>query len=166
MVSRVIRHFLAHPWQLKRAFPRPTLDAIEAAIKFSELRHGGELRFAIETAWPLIHVVTGRTSRKRAIEVFNELGMPNTKQGGGVLIYVLLAEHRLEIVADHGISRKVGQQEWDAIAGQMQVAYRKGEFRQGSLDGIEAVTRLLERHFPPGETNPNELPDKPVIIRR
>lgn len=166
MVSRVFKHLFAHPWQLRSAFPHDTLDAIEAAIKASETRHRGELRFAIETSLPALRVMRGHTSRQRAVEVFNRLGVGHTRGNSGVLIYLLLAEHRLEIVADSGISHKVEQGEWDAIAGEMQAAFRQGEFRAGALAGIEAVTRLLVRHFPPGDNNPDELPNRPVIIRR
>jgi uncharacterized membrane protein len=166
MVNRILKHLFAHPWQLRSAFPRATLDAIEAAIKASETRHRGELRFVIETALPVHRVARGHTSRQQAIEVFSHLKVWDTEENSGVLIYVLLAEHTLEIVADRGITHRVEQHEWDAIARSMQTAFRKGEFLQGSLAGIEAITQLLEQHFPPGEGNPNELPDRPVILKR
>jgi uncharacterized membrane protein len=166
MVNRILKHLFSHPWQLKAAFPRATLDAIEAAIKESETGHRGELRFAIETALPVIRIARGHSSRQRAIEVFSELGVWDTEENSGVLVYVLLAEHALEIVADRGITRKVDQREWDAIAHDMQSEFRKGNFRKGSLAGVKAISHLLDQHFPPGEHNPNELPDRPVILKR
>ncbi|MGA7180602.1 MAG: TPM domain-containing protein [Thiobacillaceae bacterium] len=166
MVTRIFKHLFSHPWQLSSAFPRATLDAIESAIKTSETRHRGELRFVIETALPVHRVARGHTSHQQAIEVFSQLKVWDTEENIGVLIYVLLAEHKLEILADRGLMHKVDQHEWDAIAQTMQTAYRKGEFLEGSLAGIEAITRLLERHFPPEANKSNELPDRPLIIRR
>lgn len=166
MVARVFKHLLAPPWRLRTAFPRSTLDAIEAAIKASETRHSGELRFVIETTLPLFEVMRGMSSRHRAIEVFSQLRVWDTEENSGVLIYVLLAEHGLEIVVDRGLARRVEQREWDAIALAMQAAYAKRQFVEGSVAGIEAITRLLELHFPPGASNPNELPDRPTILGR
>ena len=166
MVARVFKHLLAPPWRLRTAFPRSTLDAIEAAIKASETRHSGELRFVIEAALPLLELMRGLSSRHRAIEVFGQIRVWDTEENSGVLIYVLLAEHRLEIVADRGLAKRVEQGEWDAIARDMQAAYAKGQFLAGSTAGIEAITRLLEQHFPPGGANPNELPDRPLILKR
>ena len=108
----------------------------------------------------------GLSSRHRAIEVFGQIRVWDTEENSGVLIYVLLAEHRLEIVADRGLAKRVEQGEWDAIARDMQAAYAKGQFLDGSVAGIEAITRLLEQHFPPGAANPNELPDRPLILKR
>ncbi len=166
MVARVFKHLFSSPWRVRTAFPRSTLDAIEAAIKASETRHGGELRFAIETTLPPLDVLRGMSSRHRAIEVFSQMRVWDTEENSGVLIYVLLAEHGLEIVVDRGLTRRVEQREWDAIALAMQAAYAKRQFVEGSVAGIEAITRLLELHFPPGVSNPNELPDRPTILRR
>jgi uncharacterized membrane protein len=166
MVARVFKHLFAPSWRLSTAFPRATLDAIEAAIKASEGRHSGELRFVIETALPLLDVMRGTSSRHRAIEVFGQTRVWDTEENSGVLIYVLLAERRLEIVADRGLAKRVEQREWDAIAQDMQAAYGNKQFLQGTVAGIEAITRLLEQHFPPGAANPNELPDRPVILKR
>jgi len=166
MVSRILKHFFDHPWRLRSAFPRATLGVIEAAIKASETRHRGELRFAIESALPVHLVMRGHTSRQRALDIFSQLKVWDTDENSGVLIYVLLAEHKLEIVADRGITHRVEQKEWNAIAHTMESAYRNGDFLNGSLAGIDAITRLLDQHFPPGHRNPNELPDRPVIIKR
>lgn len=166
MVARVLKHLFLPPWRLGTAFPRSTLDAIEAAIKASESRHSAELRFVIETSLPVLEVMRGKSSRHRAVEVFGRMRVWDTEENSGVLIYVLLAEHRLEIVADRGLAKRVEQREWDAISRDMLAAYAQGQFLQGSVAGIEAITGLLERHFPPGASNPNELPDRPVLLKR
>jgi uncharacterized membrane protein len=164
MVTRVFKHLFVHPWRLRSAFPPATLDAIEVAIKASEARHRGQVRMVIETALPIHKVARGHTSRQRALEVFGQCRVWDTEENTGVLIYVMLAEHALEIVADRGLAHKVGQGEWDAIVRKMEASYRKGEFLEGSLAGIDAITHVLEGHFPPGRENPNELPDRPIIL--
>jgi uncharacterized membrane protein len=162
--GRVIRHLFAPHWIVRRAFPRRTLNAIEAAISASEKTHGGELRFAVEAGLHPLTLVRGHTARQRAQEVFAQLRVWDTEHNSGVLIYVQLVDRRIEIVADRGIGAKVPQHEWDAICRRIEGAYRKREFEAGTLLGITEVTRLLAAHFPPLAGNPDELSDKPVVL--
>jgi uncharacterized membrane protein len=166
MVSRWLRHLIASPILLRRRFPPALLAEVQEAIRASELLHNGEIRFAVETALPFSALWKGITARQAAVEAFGNLRVWDTEANSGVLIYLLLADHDLEIVADRGIAAKVEQAEWDDIAKHMEQHYRAGNFREGSLEGIRRVTELLARHFPPGERNPNELSDKPVILKR
>jgi uncharacterized membrane protein len=105
-----------------------------------------------------------RTARERAIEVFGRLRIWDTEDNAGVLIYLLLADRRVEIVADRGIHAKVGTAAWDAICGEMQRAFADGRFEAGAVLGIEAISDLLAEHFPPDGDNPNELPDQAVVL--
>lgn len=166
MVARWLRHFFSLPLLLRRRFPPSLLNEIETAIRDSEKHHRGEIRFAIETALPISALWRGVSARQAAIEAFSSLRVWDTQENSGVLIYVLLADHDLEIVADRGIAEKVGQSEWGDIAHAMELRFRAGQFREGSLEGIQRVSELLTAHFPPGERNPNELSNKPVIIKR
>ncbi len=166
MVSRWLRHLFAMPFLLHRRFPTLLLTEIETAIQHSEKHHNGEIRFAIETSLPLPALWRGVTARQSSIEAFSDLHVWDTQDNSGVLIYLLLADHDLEIVADRGIAEKVGQSEWDEIAHAMEQRFRAGQFREGSLEGIQRVSELLIAHFPPGERNPNELSNKPAIIKR
>lgn len=166
MVKRILRHLFASPFALKRSFPAALLTEIEAAIHASEKSHKGEIRFAVETALPLPAVIKGVSARQAAGRVFSELGVWDTQDNSGVLIYLLLADRDLEIVADRGIAACVEQEEWDDIAQAMEQQFRMGNFRDGSLEGIRRVTEILAHHFPPGTANPDELPNKPVIIKR
>ncbi len=166
MVSRWLRHLFAMPFLLHRRFPASLLAEIEIAIQHSEKHHHGEIRFAIETSLSLPALWRGVTARQSAIEAFSDLHVWDTQDNSGVLIYLLLADHDLEIVADRGIAEKVGQSEWDEIAHAMEQRFRAGQFREGSLEGIQRVSELLTAHFPPGERNPNELSNKPAIIKR
>jgi uncharacterized membrane protein len=127
--------------------------------------HGGELRFAVEPALPLAALLRKMTPRERAVQVFSQLKVWDTEYNSGVLIYLLLAERDVEIVADRGIHTKVGEAAWREICGQMERRFRRREFELGVLEGIRAITALLRQHFPTHENeNPNELPDAPVIL--
>jgi len=163
-LKRTFKHLLAPDWLVYRAFPRPALQRIAAAIRQSEAAHRGELRFAVEAGLPLVQLLRGVTPRQRARQVFAQLDVWDTEHNSGVLIYVQLMDRRIEILADRGISAKVGQHEWNAICRRMEDTFRERRFEQGVLDGIREITALLGRHFPPRGVNPNELPDKPVVL--
>ncbi|MFO7543583.1 MAG: TPM domain-containing protein [Thiobacillus sp.] len=165
-IKRWIRHLFIPPWAWRRAFPQTTLNAIEAAIRASEVHHHGEIRFAIENSLAGLWVWRGMSGRERAIEVFSNLRVWDTEHNSGVLIYLLLADHDIEIVADRGIAARVDPSAWEAVAQTMEAAFRQGEFERGALDGIRQVSALLTAHFPPVGHNPNELSNRPVIVRR
>ena len=162
---RWIRHLFLDHLALVRAFPRETLDAIGRAVTEQEKRHRGELRVAIEGGLPLQALIAGRSSRERALEHFTQLRVWDTEDNAGVLIYLLLADRRVEIVADRGIHALVGDIAWETICGAMQQEFAAGRFEAGMMSGLASVSDLLARHFParPGD-NPNELPDAPVIL--
>ena len=162
-LSRLPMH-LAAEYSMRRHFPPRLLDRLQQAIADSETRHDGQLCFAIEGAQNLHAWWRGTTPRQRAEEVFAHLRVWDTHNNSGVLIYVLLAERAIEIVADRGIAAKVAQSDWVAICQRMQQHYAAREFERGSLDGIAAVTELLAAHFPPGPGKQNELSDRPVLL--
>jgi uncharacterized membrane protein len=163
-ISRLLKHLFAPHWVVNRAFPRRALDAIEAAIAASESKHDGELRFAVEAGLHPLPLWRGQAARQRAQEVFAALNVWDTAHNSGVLIYVQLVDRRIEIVADRGISAKVAQAEWDAICRRMEDAFKAGCFEDGAVTAIAEITALLARHFPPLGDNPNELPDRPVVL--
>ena len=165
-IKRWFLHTFMPPWRWRLAFPAAALKDIEMAVKQSEYQHSGELRFAIENALAPISVWRGMSAHQRATEVFSNLRVWDTDENSGVLIYLLLADREVHIVADRGIARRVPQAEWDAVAQAMQKAFRLGDFRRGSLEGIERITIMLANHFPAGADNPNELSNKPVIVKR
>jgi uncharacterized membrane protein len=165
-IKRWFVHTFMPPWRWRLAFPASVLKEIEISIKQSERQHRGELRFAIENALAPSWVWRGMSARQRATEVFSNLRIWDTEENSGVLIYVILADREVHIVADRGIAKRVPQTEWDSLAQAMQKAFRSGDFRRGSLEGIERITLLLATHFQAGVDNPNELSNKPVIITR
>ena len=163
-MKRIARHLMASQWMVRRAFPRDTLVAIDKAIKASESLHRGEIRFAVEGALQIEPLFRGQTARERAIGVFSQLQIWDTEHNNGVLIYLLLADRDVEIVADRGIDAKVGPREWERICRKMEAAFRQADFEGGVVGGIQEVTRHLAEHFPPIGDDRNELPDKPVVL--
>ena len=163
-VKRVLRHLLAALWQGSRAFPQTTLASVEQEIKASETAHFGEIRFAVEGALSGMPLYRNQSARERAIDVFSQLRMWDTEHRNGVLIYLLLADRSVEIVADRGVHAKTTAPEWEEICRNMETAYREGRYEEGTIDGIRAVSHLLTRHFPAGSARRNELPDKVVVL--
>ena len=164
-MRRALRHLFAPPGAVARAFPADAFRRIEQAIRESEKLHGGEIRFAVEAALHPAQVWRGVTARSRAIALFAELGVWDTERNNGVLIYLLLAEHRIEIVTDRGLKPHVSAEQWRAIADEMSVAFRDGAMETGLARAIDAVDALLRRHFPAieGAADVNELPDAPTL---
>jgi uncharacterized membrane protein len=162
--KRLLRHLLTGHGAVKRAFPPEAMQAIEKAIGEEERRHEGQVRFAVEASLPLANVVRGIQSRARAIGWFGRLGVWDTHHNAGVLIYLLLADRRVELVADRGIHSKVGSAAWEAICGEMQQEFARGQFERGVVIGVRAVSDLLAEHFPPSGERHNDLPDKPVVL--
>lgn len=164
-IGRVLRHLLTPSWVLGRTFTPDVLAAIAEAVEASEAHHRGEIRFAVEAGLDLAELLRGTTTRARAIEVFSRLRVWDTEENTGVLIYVQWLDRRVEIVADRGIARQVPQAAWAGVCRQMEAAFVEGRFRAGSVAAVAAVGELLARAFPPGPDNPNELPDRPVLLR-
>jgi uncharacterized membrane protein len=163
-IQRISKHLLPYRWSVRRAFPRHALANIEKAIKVSEKDHTGQICFAVEGALDGRPLLRDQPARARAIDVFSQLRVWDTEKNSGILIYLLLADHDVEIVADRGINAKVQQTEWEAICRAMEREFRNRNFEGGALAGIAAVTKLLVKHFPASGPHPNELPDKPVVV--
>jgi uncharacterized membrane protein len=161
---RIIKHLLTTGRQVKRRFPPACLASIKAAIGKAEASHRGEIRFAIEAALQPGQVIRGMTPRDRALDVFSELRVWDTQHNSGVLIYVLLADRAIEIIADRGIHARAGNQAWERIAGIIQDAFAAGRFEAGAVNGVAAVADELARHFPATAVNPDELPNDVKLL--
>ncbi len=162
--GRLLRHFAASPWKLRRMLPPDALARIEAAVSESEKLHRGEIRFAVEVDLNALQIARGVSPRDRALEVFSRLRVWDTEENTGVLIYILLADRQIEIVADRGIHKKVGDEAWIAIANHIESAFREGRYEDGVLKGLSEVTALLTKHFPARAENRDELSNKPVVL--
>jgi len=162
--QRVLRHLFTDHWSVRRAFPRAAMRAIRDQIAAQEMRHCAQLRFAVEASLPLSEVWRDLDARSRAVDLFARLRVWDTEHNSGVLIYLLLADKRVEIVADRGVHGKVGAAAWAAICGEMQASFAAGRFREGVSFGLTAISDLLATHYPPTGDNANELPDEPVVV--
>jgi uncharacterized membrane protein len=163
-IGRIGKHLLAHRWRLRRLFPPAALAAIEQAIKIGETTHAGQVRFVVEGALDGAPLFRDQSARQRAIDIFAQLRIWDTAHNNGVLIYLLLADRQVEIVADRGIDAKVGSAGWEKICRAMQAEFKAGHFERGVIEGIEAVSQQLAKHFPAHGAGRNELPDAPVVI--
>jgi uncharacterized membrane protein len=161
---RFWRHVATDHASVRRAFPSDALARIEQAIAAGERMHRGQVCVAIEAALPAARVVKKLTPRERALEVFGVLRVWDTEENCGVLVYLLLADRDVEIVADRGIHRIVGDAAWQAICNRMEAAFRAGRFADGVVAGVTEISALLAEHFPRDRDVRNELPDKPVIL--
>jgi uncharacterized membrane protein len=162
--TRLVRHLVSPPWRVRRAFPARTMHAIEQAIRESEVAHSGEIRFAVEAALDVGPLIRNQSARDRAIDVFSFLRVWDTEQNNGVLVYLLLADRDVEIVADRGVARHVPSDQWERICRDMEAAFREGRFEDGVLAGIRAVSAHLARHYPGAGGRGNELPNVPVVL--
>lgn len=163
-ILRIIRHLAAPGWFARRRFRHADREVIRAAVAASEATHRGELRVAIEGPMPLPALLRGQNARARAADLFVSLGVGNTEEATGILIYVQLIDRRVEILADAGIAARVPQIEWEEICREMELAFSGGAWRRGVLEAIDRATRLLQLHFPARGRNPNELDDRPRLF--
>ena len=159
--ARIFRHHWLDDNDTRRAVDAAALARLQAQVTASELQHSGEIRVSIEAGLPLSYLKRNLGSRDRALTLFGKLRVWDTEHNNGVLIYLMLADHAIEIVADRGLTRHVPQAQWDALVAAMREPLRARRFEEGLMQAITAVDSLLRQHFPlaPGQSNPNELPD-------
>ena len=162
---RLLQHRRLDETDAKRLLGEGALQRIGARVSASERHHSGEIRVCIEAGLPLSYLRREAKARERAVMMFGKLRVWDTEHNNGVLIYLLLAEQAIEIVADRGLARHVGTAQWQHIAASMRVAFQASQFEAGLNQAIDAVDTLLATHFAlaPGEANPNELPDAPYL---
>ncbi len=164
-LRRLLRHRWVDDGDLRRALPPSALVALAQRVAASEQTHSGEIRIHVEAGLPWRYLWRGADARERAVAMFGKLGVWDTEQNNGVLIYLLLAENAIEVVADRGLTSRVPQARWEALVTRMGEAFQGGRFEEGLQQAVDEVSALLVQHFPlgAGQSNPNELPDAPVI---
>ena len=165
-LARLWRHRWVDEAEVRRALPPDVLERLERRVGASERRHSGEIRICVEAGLPMSYLWRDARPRERAITLFGKLRVWDTEDNNGVLIYLLLAEHAIEIVADRGIDARVSDDQWAAMAQRMGAAFRERRFEDGLTQALEEVSALLVEHFPlaEGQADRNELPDKPVVL--
>ena len=169
-IKRLIHHRLWDEDDARRVLPAEALARLQQRVADSEARHTGEIRVCVEPGLPLSYLWRDAPARERAITMFAKLRVWDTEHNNGVLIYLLLADRRIEIVADRALTRRVEAGHWQQLVEAMGEAFRAGHFEQGLADAIAAVDALLVAHFPrdAGTATPrlNELPDEPLLAGR
>jgi len=163
-IRRIGKHLLEHNWRAKRIFPPDVLATIEQAIKAGEATHSGQVRFVVEGALDGKPLFRDQPARERALDLFSQLRIWDTAHNNGVLIYLLLADRQVEIIAERGIDARVGRAGWEKICKAMESDFKAGNFAGGVVRGIEAVSKQLAAHFPRHGGGKNELPDAPVVM--
>ena len=162
--TRAWRHATSSAAEARRAFPETTLTAIAEAIDAGERTHRGEVRLIVEKALPFAAAWDGITNRQRALALFADYGVWDTEDNCGVLIYVNLAEHKVDIVADRGIDRKIDDATWRAVCRTMTDGFKAGRFHDATLAAVAQVNDLLHQHFPANGERVNELSDRPIML--
>ncbi|MBW8902223.1 MAG: TPM domain-containing protein [Massilia sp.] len=162
--ARLWRHLGSTEASAKRAFPQATLEAIGQAISMGEQNHRGELRLIVERALPFEAIWAGIDNRQRAKALFAQYGVWDTEENCGVLIYINLADRKVDIVADRHIDRKIGAATWQTICDTMTQGYAGGQFHDSTLAAVAAVNACLQQHFPANGARANELPDQPIVL--
>ena len=162
---RLLKHRWHDEADARRALGAGAAERLRKRVTDSELGHSGEIRICVEASLPLSYLWRGATARERALAMFGKLGVWDTEANNGVLIYLLIADRRIEIIADRGLNRHIGAAHWQAISAGMSEAFRAGRFEDGLNAAVDAVSQVLCEHFPlaAGKRNPNELPDALVI---
>lgn len=163
-IGRCLRHLFASRWRTRQRFTDDVDSAIEAAIRTAESRTSGEIRFVIETALDPFVAARGHAPRTRAHELFGQFRVWDTELRNGVLIYVLVADRDVEILADRGAAAVIPADGWEVAARRMEEEFRAGRYREGAIAGVEAVGALLEKHFPARAVNRDELPNQPALL--
>ena len=164
-LARWWRHAMTTPASLRRAFPEATLAKIRDTVAASESIHSGEIRFAVEAGLPWSYLKRDAPARERATMVFSKLKVWDTEQNNGVLIYVALADHGIEIVVDRGVSARIDPSQWQGIIDRMRTDFAVRRFESGAIAAVTAVGDLLAQHFPAtGSNNVDELPNAPVVL--
>ena len=164
LILRMFRHLLATNYSTPKRFPAVTLKKIEQTIATSEICHNGQIRFIVETSLSPLALYHAISVKERALEIFSLFRVWDTANNNGVLIYLLMADHAFEIIADRHIHEKAGQNYWDKVSQEMGMLLQNNQFEEGVLLGIERITSVLQEHFPESVITPNELPDQPIII--
>jgi uncharacterized membrane protein len=163
-IKRIGKHLVEHRWRARRTFPPQVLALIERAIKAGETTHSGQVRFVVEGALDGAALFRDQSPRDRALDIFSQLRIWDTAHNNGVLIYLLLADRDVEIIADRGIDEKIGAAGWEKICADMETEFKRSNFAGGVIKGIAAVSQQLAAYFPKHGAGPNELPDAPVVI--
>jgi uncharacterized membrane protein len=163
-LQRIFKHLLLWPFMVRRYFPAASMQRIAAAISSNENLHAGEICFVVESNLPILDIIRKKSAKQRAVEVFSQYQLWDTEHNNGVLIYLLLAEHDFEILADRGIHQHSGEHKWEQISREMEAYFKQGKFEAGVVYGVQEIGAQLAQHYPAQAKKINELSNAPIII--
>ena len=175
-LSVLLRHLWLDESDTRRAIPPDLLQRLADRVAASEQRHSGEIRLCVEASLPSSYLwrlnqenTLAALTRQRAVMMFGKLRVWDTEHNNGVLIYLLLAEHAIEIVADRGLSKHVKPAHWETMVATMAAAFKAGRYEEGLTQALEETSAVLVHHFaldsgPGGPANANELPNEPMLL--
>ena len=164
LFSRAMKHLFTATRAGRAAFPERTLKEIQSAIAAGEMRHRAEVRLVVEPALDIYSVFRRMSSRERARELFSRYRIWDTEENCGVLIYVNLADHKVEIIADRGVGRALGAEQWKSVCANMTQGFSRGEFHDSSVAGLVRLNDLLAVGFPSDGSSLNELSNRPIVL--
>ncbi len=164
--SRAFRHLSAGQRGTHKLFSAEIMQRLQEVIATGEGTHRGEVRLIVESALPLRKVRRGMTTRQRALDLFGTFRVWDTEENNGVLLYINLADRKVEVIADRAAARRIGDPYWQTVCGVAQAAFRQDAFEQGVRDALESIHRALAIAFPAdGDgSRRNELSDAPVSL--
>jgi uncharacterized membrane protein len=163
--TRLWRHLSTTRVSGRRTFPAHTLKAIQAAIAQGEAQHRAEIRLIVEPFLPFHEVLAGTSARQRARELFSFHGIWDTEENCGILIYINLADHKVEIIADRAANRALGANDWQAVCRTMTEGFARGDFHDSAINALSQLNALLKTNFPANESSHvNELSNRPIVM--
>ena len=163
-MKRLMQNIFAGWFRMSSWFPATTLTHIRDVIREGERHHAGEICFAVEARFSFWSVLKGAQTRNRAHQLFSMLRVWDTQDNSGVLLYMHLAEHKVELIADRGIAARVDSAHWQTICDELTADIKNGSADAAVLACIAKINDLLRMNFPAHEDNPRELPDEPVVL--
>ena len=163
-IGRFFKHIFTSSASVRKIFSESDLNLIENCITEAERKHNGEIRFCVEASLEAHELYAGITPHQRARQVFSELGIWDTENNNGVLLYLLLADRDIEIIADRAIAARVSAEEWEKVCREIESHFRSGKFLDGVKLGIQRISEHLQTHFPSDGRRGSELSNRPVII--
>jgi len=164
-LKRAFKHLGTASAVARRAFPADAQHQLQVAVHAGEQHHRGEVRVVIEASLPWELAWRGTTPRERARALFGALEVWNTEDHSGVLLYINLADHAVELLADRGIDARVSARAWEGICADLVQGLRESLSVRPVLDAVARIHALLTEHFPSGNGfNPNELDDRPIVL--
>lgn len=164
-IRRALRHLSHRPGTARRHFPPAAQQALQEAVRAGEQRHRGEVRVVIEASLPVGHAWRGVSDRQRARALFGALEVWNTEEHTGVLLYINLADHAVELLADRGVDARVGKAAWHAVCTALAQDLARELSVRPVLEAVARIHALIEAHFPAdGRPRPNALDDRPLVL--